>query len=76
MPHHAYQIVSIDTLLASWNNLPGALTTAGPLQLFLAYTDAPPSASTQRFLSSEAAAISAWRSITVHDVGDRKDIHE
>ena len=49
MPGHTYQVVSVDTLRASWSNLPGALTTAGPLQIFLGYTDAPPPTAAQRF---------------------------
>ena len=49
MPGHSYQVVSAGTLNAAWSNLPGALTTAGPLQLFLSYTDTPPATTTQRF---------------------------
>jgi hypothetical protein len=49
MPGHSYQIVSADTLGAMWRDLPGALTTAGPLQLFLSYTAPPPPTVTQRF---------------------------
>ncbi len=48
MPGHTYQVVWADALGATWSNLPGALTTAGPLQLFLSCTDAPPPAATQR----------------------------
>ncbi len=48
MPGHTYQVVWADALGAGWSNLPGGLATAGPLQLFLSCTDAPP-ASTQRF---------------------------
>jgi hypothetical protein len=49
MPGHAYQLISAETLLSPWSNLPGPPSTAGPLQLFLAYTDAPPPAASQRF---------------------------
>ena len=48
MPGHAYQVVWSDALGVTWSNLPGALTTAGPLQLFLSCTDAPAPAATQR----------------------------
>jgi hypothetical protein len=49
MPSHAYQVVCANALGAIWSNLPGGLTTAGPSQLFLSCTDAPPPAATQRF---------------------------
>jgi hypothetical protein len=49
MPGHAYQVVWSNALGTSWSNLPGGLTTAGPLQLFLSCTDAPPPTATQRF---------------------------
>ena len=50
MPGHSYQVISADTLGAGWSsNLPGSITTAGPLQLFLSYTDAPPPTASQRF---------------------------
>jgi hypothetical protein len=49
MPGHAYQVVWADALGATWSNLSGGLTTAGPLQLFLSCTDAPPPAAAQRF---------------------------
>jgi hypothetical protein len=49
MPGHTYQVLAADTFPPSWSNLSGALTTAGPLQLFLSYTDAPPGSATQRF---------------------------
>ena len=49
MPRHNYQIVSADRLGVGWSNLPGSLATAGPLQIFLACTDAPPASVTQRF---------------------------
>ena len=48
MPGHAYQVIWADAPGATWSNLPGGLTSAGPLQLFLSCTDAPPAA-TQRF---------------------------
>jgi hypothetical protein len=53
MPGHSYQIVWADSLRATWSNLPAALTTAGPLQLFLSYTDTPPPTVTQRFYKVE-----------------------
>ena len=49
MPGHTYQVVWADALGATWSNLPSALTTAGPLQLWLSCTDPPPAAATQRF---------------------------
>ena len=49
MPRHGYQLVSADGLGATWSNVPGGLTTAGPLQLFLSCTDAPPPTAAQRF---------------------------
>ncbi len=49
MPGHTYQIVCADTVAGPFTNLPGALTTAGPLQLTLSCTDAPPPAATHRF---------------------------
>jgi hypothetical protein len=49
MPGHAYQVVWSNALGTSWSNLPGGLTTAGPLQLFLSCTAAPPPTATQRF---------------------------
>jgi hypothetical protein len=48
MPGHSYQVVCADAPGATWSNLPGALTTAGPLQLSLSCTDAPLPAATQR----------------------------
>jgi hypothetical protein len=48
MPAHTYQVISADALGANWSNVPGAQTTAGPLQLFLSYTDTPPALATQR----------------------------
>ncbi len=48
MPRHMYQVVWCEALGLPWSNLPGGLTTAGPLQLFLSYTDAPPSSANQR----------------------------
>jgi len=49
MPGHTYQVVWADALGAAWSNLPTGLTTAGPLQLWLSCTDAPPPAAAQRF---------------------------
>jgi len=49
MPGHSYQVVWADALGATWSNLPAGLTTAGPLQLLLSCTDAPPPAAAQRF---------------------------
>ena len=49
LDQHSYQVVSVDALGAAWSNVPGALTTAGPLQLFLTCTDAPPLTAAQRF---------------------------
>jgi hypothetical protein len=49
MPGHSYQVVSADVLGNAWSNLLGAVTTAGPLQLYLSYTEAAPAAVTQRF---------------------------
>jgi hypothetical protein len=49
MPGHTYQVVWSEALGLPWSNLPGGLTTAGPLQLFLSYTDTPPPAATHRF---------------------------
>jgi hypothetical protein len=48
MPSHSYQVISVDALGVNWSNVPGARTTAGPLQLFLSYTDTPPAMATQR----------------------------
>ena len=53
MPGHSYQIAWADSLRATWSNPPAALTTAGPLQLFLSYTDTPPATATQRFYKVE-----------------------
>jgi hypothetical protein len=49
MPGHTYQVVWADALGAAGSNLPSALTTAGPLQLWLSCTDLPPAAANQRF---------------------------
>ena len=49
MPGYSYQVVYANSLLNSWSNLPGASNLAGPLQLNLSYTDAPPVSVTQRF---------------------------
>ena len=49
MPGYRYQVLYADSLLNSWSNLPGASNLAGPLQLNLSYTDAPPVSATQRF---------------------------
>src|SRR5439155_15881362 len=48
MPGHSYQVLWTESLGGEWSNLLGVSTTAGPLQLFLSYTDAPASI-TQRF---------------------------
>ena len=39
MPGHSYQIFSASALGAPWINLPGTLSTAGPVQIFLTFTD-------------------------------------
>jgi len=49
MPGHAYQVIWAGALGGPWSNLSGGLTTAGPLQLSLGCTDAPPGAAPQRF---------------------------
>ncbi len=49
MPGHKYQLVSATALGAAWSNVPGSLSTAGPVQISLNFTDAPPSTVTQRF---------------------------
>jgi hypothetical protein len=49
MPGHSYQLVFADRLDSSWSNAPASLTAAGPLQLNLSTTDAPPTGTTQRF---------------------------
>jgi hypothetical protein len=49
MPGYSYQVLYADSLLNSWSNLPGASNLAGPLQLNLSFTDAPPVSVTQRF---------------------------
>ncbi|HOX55279.1 MAG TPA: carbohydrate-binding protein [Candidatus Paceibacterota bacterium] len=50
MPGHSYQVEWTAFLGGAWSNLPGGLTTAGPLQLILSCTDpVPPAAATQRF---------------------------
>jgi hypothetical protein len=49
MPGYSYQVLYVDSLLNSWSNLPGSSNFAGPLQLNLGYTDAPPVSVTQRF---------------------------
>jgi hypothetical protein len=49
MPGYSYQVLYVDSLLNSWSNLPGASNFAGPLQLNLSFTDAPPVSVTQRF---------------------------
>ena len=48
MPGHSYQVVWAGGPGATWSNLPGGLTTAGPLQLFLSCTDAPMPTATQK----------------------------
>ncbi len=49
MPGHAYQLLSADVLGAAWVTMPTTLNTAGPAQIFLTYTDAPPATVTQRY---------------------------
>jgi hypothetical protein len=49
MPGYSYQVLYVDSLLNSWSNLPGSSNFAGPLQLNLSFTDAPPVSVTQRF---------------------------
>ena len=49
MPGHNYAVVYVNVLGNAWSNLAGGSNTAGPLQLFMAYTDTPPATVTQRF---------------------------
>ena len=49
MPAHNYQVVYANQFGNSWSNLAGASNTAGPLQLFLSHTDAPPATVPGRF---------------------------
>ncbi|HXR04955.1 MAG TPA: hypothetical protein VN836_09645 [Verrucomicrobiae bacterium] len=49
MPGYGYQVVSANALSSGWGDLPGATNFAGPLQLILSYTDAPPVGITQRY---------------------------
>jgi hypothetical protein len=45
MPGRTYQLESLDSIAGHWSNSPGALTTAGPLQLEIGFTTtirAPP----------------------------------
>ncbi len=49
MPGYAYQVVYASALGNGWNDMPGASNFAGPLQLFLNYTDAPAPGITQRY---------------------------
>jgi hypothetical protein len=49
MPGHSYQVLWAQTPGAPWSNLPAGLTTASPLQLWLACTDSPPATVSQRF---------------------------
>jgi hypothetical protein len=49
MPGHSYQVVCANAPGLTWSNLPGGLTTAGPLQLWLSCTDVPPAAASQRY---------------------------
>jgi hypothetical protein len=49
MPGHSYQVLWATNLAGAWSNLSGALTTAGPLQLYLSSTDSPPVGVAQRF---------------------------
>ena len=48
MPGHVYQLLSAGSLAASWSNAP-AFYTAGPVQLFMACTDAPPPSAGQKY---------------------------
>src|SRR5207302_1677352 len=41
MPGHSYQVSYATSLPGIWTNVPTAPTTAGPLQISLAYTDSP-----------------------------------
>ncbi len=49
MPGHSYQLFSANALGAPWISLPGSLSTAGPVQISLTFTDAPSLTVTQRF---------------------------
>ena len=49
MPGYSYQVLYADSLLNVWSDLPGASNLAGPLQLSLSFTDAPPVSVPQRF---------------------------
>ena len=49
MPGHSYQAVYADTPGSPWTNLAGSSNLAGPLQLYLTHTDAPPATITQRY---------------------------
>ncbi len=49
MPGRSYQVVYRDAINGSWSNLPGAVNLAGPLQMILCYTDAPPTNISARF---------------------------
>jgi hypothetical protein len=49
MPGHNYQLLWADSLSGTWSNLAGGGATAGPMQLFLTITDAPPQSAAHRF---------------------------
>ena len=49
MPGRSYQVLCSDSLNGPWTNVPGGSNNAGFQELYLSYTDAPPSTSTQRF---------------------------
>ncbi|HVM48260.1 MAG TPA: hypothetical protein VMU04_09545 [Candidatus Acidoferrum sp.] len=49
MPGHSYQVIWASAPGLAWSNVSGGLTTAGPTQLWLSCTDAPPAGATQRY---------------------------
>ena len=49
MPGRRYQVVYANSLGGVWSDLAGASNTAGPVQLLLNFTDAPPMMAGQRY---------------------------
>jgi hypothetical protein len=49
MPGSGYQVIYAGAPGAGWSDLSGASNFAGPLQIVLSYTDAPPMGITQRY---------------------------
>jgi hypothetical protein len=49
MPGHSYQVIYGPTSVGPWSNLPGAMISAGALDLYLNWTEAPPVSVGQRF---------------------------